>query len=115
MEQKFSEVVTLEQVNNGAIGELFQEEFKKILNNLADENTSWKTQRSITISLKVKLSSEERDTATTLVEVVSKVAPPKANEAIIHLDTDGRNISAFAREDVKQPELDNIINIEGAI
>ncbi len=114
MEQKFSEVITLEQVNNGAIGELFQTEFKKILNNLADENTSWKTQREITIKLKVKLSSEERDTATTLVEVVSKVAPPKPNEAIVHLDSDGRDVFAFAREEVKQPELDNITNIEEA-
>ncbi len=114
MEQKFSEVITLEQVNNGAVNELFKDEFKKILNNLADENTSWKTQRSITISLKVKLNSEERDTATTLVEVVSKVAPPKPNEAIVHLDTDGNDVFAFAREEIKQPELDNIINIEEA-
>lgn len=115
MKQSFTEVVTLEQVNNGAVGELFQDEFKKILNNLADENTSWKTQREITIKLKVKLNSEERDTATTLIEVMSKVAPPKPNESIVHLDYDGSNIQAFAREEVKQPELTNITDIKKGV
>ena len=111
MEQKFSEVITLEQVNNGAIGDLFKDEFKKILNNLADENTSWKTQRSITISVKVKLNSEERGTATTLVEVISKIAPPKPNESIVHLDTDGNDVFAFSVDEVEQPELTNITDI----
>lgn len=113
----FTEVVSLEDVNNGAVGELFQEEFKKLLKNLADENTSWKTQRGVTINLKVKLNSEVRDSATTLVEVTTKLAPPKANEAIVYLDTDGRDVFCLAKKnDPKQMELDNITNIEeGAI
>lgn len=113
----FTEVVTLEDVNNGAVGELFQEEFKKLLKNLADENTSWKTQRGITINLKVKLNSEERTSATTMVEVTTKTAPPKPNEAIVYLDTDGRDVFALTRQEPKQMELkDNITNIEeGAI
>lgn len=114
MKESFTEVVNLQDVNNGAVTDLFNDEFKKVLNNLADENTSWKTQREITIKLKVKLNSEERNTAATLVEVVSKLAPPKANEAIVHLDFDGRDVQAFTREQAKQLDLDNITNIEEA-
>ena len=111
----FTEIVSLEDVNNGAVGELFQEEFKKLLKNLADENTSWKTQRGITINLKVKLNSEERTSATTMVEVTLKTAPPKPNESIVYLDTDGRDVFALARqEEPKQLDLDNIHNIEEA-
>ena len=110
----FQEVVTLDQVNNGAISELFKVEHQKLLNNLADENTSWKTQREITIKLKVKLTSEERTNAVSMVEVTTKTAPPKPNEQIIALSSDGRNVSAYAQKPAEQKEFDNITNIEEA-
>ena len=114
MEEKFSQVISLEEVNKGAVTDLFKDEYQKVLNNLADEDTSWRTQREITIKLKVKLNSEERNTAVSLVEVSSKLAPPKPNEEIIHLDFDGKNVQSFSREQGKQVELDNISNIEEA-
>jgi len=114
METKFTEVVTIDQVNNGAVSDLFEMEFKKILNNLADENTSWKTQREVSIKVKVKLSDDTRSTAITMVEVTAKTAPPKPNMAIVHLDTDGENVAAFTRHEPDQPELDNVINIKEA-
>ena len=114
MDQKFTEITALTDINNGAVMELFDEEFQKLLNNLADENTSWKTQREVTIKLKVKLSNEMRDSATTIVDVSAKLAPPKANESIVHLDSDGRNVSAFHRAEPEQPELTNIITMEEA-
>lgn len=114
MKESFQEIVSLEDVNNGAVAELFNLEFKKLLNNLADEDTSWRQAREIQIKLKVKLNSEVRDTATTMVEVSSKLAPPKPNETIVHLDTDGRNVFAFARKELEQPELENVRNIEEA-
>ena len=114
MKESFQEIVSLEDVNNGAVTELFGDEFKKLLKNLTDEDTSWRAPREITIKLKVKLNSETRETATTLVEVTSKLAPPKPNETIVHLDTDGRDVFAFARKELAQPELDNIRDIEVA-
>ena len=114
MKSQFTEVVSLEDVNNGAIGDLFNNEFKKLLNNLADENTNWKTGREINIKLKVKLNSETRDMASTFVEVSSKLAPPKPSEATVHLDTDGRNVMAFSRQEADQYELPNIIDIKEA-
>jgi hypothetical protein len=112
--EKFTDVITLNDVNNGAVTELFEAEFKKLLNNLADEDTSWKKQRSITVSLKVKLNSEERTSAVSMVEVKTDLAPPKPNEEIIHLDFDGRQVTAHAMAQGKQLPLENITNIEEA-
>lgn len=114
MEERFSKVVSIEDINNGAISDLFSTEFKKVLNNLADENTSWKTQREVNIKLKIKLNSEKRDSAVSMVEVTAKIAPPKANERIIHLDFDGRDVTAHAMKETEQLELNNITNIEEA-
>jgi hypothetical protein len=114
MSEKFTDVITLNDVNNGAVTDLFEDEFKKLLNNLADEDTSWKTQREISIKLKVKLNSEERNSAVSMIEVVSKLAPPKPNEEIIHLDFDGRNVTAHSMDHGKQMNLENITNIEEA-
>lgn len=114
MSDKFTKIVTLNEINKGAISELFEVEYQKLLNNLADENTNWKTGREITMKLKVKLSSEERSSAVSMVEVASKLAPPKANEEIIHLNFNGRDVEALAIKPTNQLNLENVVNIEEA-
>jgi hypothetical protein len=104
-ESKFTEIMTLEEVNNGAINDLFNREYPNLLNNLGDENTSWKVQREITIKLKIKLTSETREAAISTVDVSLKTAPPKPHEQIISLDSDGSNITAYARKEAEQLEL----------
>lgn len=112
MSEKYTQIVKLDELNNGAITELFDREFPKLLNNLADENTSWKVGRELTIKVKVKLLSEERSSAASSVDVALKTAPPKPHEQIISLDSDGRNVHAYARKEDKQLEMENIENIE---
>jgi hypothetical protein len=67
----------------------------------------------LTIKLKVKLTGEERASALTSVEVTTKLAPHKADERMIHLDSDGRHVSAYLFNEAKQPALDNIVEMEG--
>lgn len=55
-----AEVKTLQELNHGAAIELFEAEFKDVLNNLADEDTSWSVQREVSIKVKIKLTSEDR-------------------------------------------------------
>lgn len=108
MSSNYTESMSLEAINKGAIKELFDREYKKLLNNLADENTSWKTQREITIKLKVKLLSEARDSATSMVDVTLKEAPPKPNEQIVQLEFNGKDVVAYAKAEEVQPDLENV-------
>ncbi len=43
------ELVTLENLGNGAIPEMFQAALNRVLKNIGDVNTEWKAKRSITI------------------------------------------------------------------
>jgi hypothetical protein len=114
MSESYKKSMSIEDINKGAITELFEIEYQKLLNNLADENCSWKKERSIVIKLKVKLTSESRESATSSVEVNLNTAPPKPNESMISLDWDGKNVQAFSRHEEIQPDLDNVTEFKTA-
>ena len=96
-------VMTLENLNSGAVTELFDEEFSKLLKNIADDNTEPDKVRSITIKLMVK-PSKDRSKADTRVAVTSILAPLKPHESYILLENNGSRLAAYTT-DVKQPEL----------
>ena len=103
--------VTLESVNSGAIIDLFEEEFEKLVQNIADDNTEPDKVRSITIQLSDK-PSKDRSKADTKVSVTSKLAPLKPHESYIVLSTDGKKVSAYvAGTDIRQADLTGISNI----
>jgi len=102
----FQEVEVLANLNNGAIEELFAPELQKVLNNLADNNTSWKVGRELNIKIKFRLTNKSRDNAVSEVSVSSKIAQPKAHESNIYLESDGKNILALTKKPEVQPELD---------
>jgi len=108
MSSKFKEVERLANLNNGAIEELFLPEMKKLLNNLGDENTSYKSAREINIKIKFRLTNESRENAVSEVSVSSKLAQPKAHEANIYLENTGSGVIALTKEPEIQPELENI-------
>ena len=106
---EYNQIISINDLNQGAIDEIVQAKLPEILNNLADENTKWNVDRGMDIKIRFKLNSEERDTMTTTVEVIPKMAPPKAHEAVAHLSQASNGIQAFSiQADEKQPELDNV-------
>lgn len=107
MEQR---LVTLDTINSGAAIDLFEEEFEKLLKNVADDNTEASKERSITVTLKVK-PSKTREQAVTTVSVTSRLAPLKPHESLIVLSNDGSKIQAFALSPEKQEDLPGIENV----
>jgi len=97
-------VVTLETINGGAVLDLFTEEFEKLIDNVADGNTEPDKVRSITIKVSVK-PSKNREMAATKVEVTSRLAPLKPNEATIVFSSDGTKVEAFTTAQGKQQAL----------
>ncbi len=68
--------LSLSTLNGGALEDLFNEEFKKVLGNINDLNAEADTPREICIKIKIQ-PSKDRLTAETLVQVSSKLAPHK--------------------------------------
>ena len=75
--------VNLENLNSGAISDLFENELEKMLANIADPNTKAETMREITIKIKVK-PNESRESAVTQITVTDKYAPIKPHEGFIN-------------------------------
>lgn len=102
-----SKLVSLDTINNGAVIDLFNEEFEKLLMNISDDNTQPDKQRSISITLRVK-PSKDRSKADTTVEVKSNLAPLKPNESFIVFSSDGRRVQAFTTSPAKEQTLPGI-------
>ena len=65
--------VSLEEIAGGALQEQFGKAFAKVVENLADPNTSYKEARKITITLKFT-QNEQRDDVACDVSVTEKLA-----------------------------------------
>lgn len=108
---KFEEIVSINDLNNGYVDEVIKKILPEILDNIGDENTKWNVDRGIDVKIRFKLQNEARETMTTTVEVVPKMAPPKASESIAYLKFDGKGISAHAiKEEPHQMDLDENIH-----
>lgn len=105
-------VLKLSDFNGGIIDDLFQEEFDKVLENIADDNTSPKASREINIKITIK-PDEARGFATTRIDVKSKLANVEPSAGSIALSFDGRRVSAFT-SDPKQLELEPAPNVVNA-
>lgn len=66
--------VELQELVGGALQEKFSKSFEKVVDNLQDVNTSFKTKRKITITLDFT-HNENRDDVSVNVSVVEKLAP----------------------------------------
>lgn len=69
-------VVSLVTLNQGAAVELFDNELKKVLDNIADPQTAAEITREIKLSVKIK-PSESRQQAAVQLKIESKCAPQK--------------------------------------
>jgi len=116
MSKEFHKVVSINDLNQGAVDEIVKELLPEILENMADENTKWAVDRGLDIKIRFKLTSESRESMITTVEVIPKTAPPKAHESMAHLAFNGKEVEAFTmKEEPEQLDLDhNISDFESA-
>lgn len=83
MDEKVKEV-SLANLANGAAVELFDRQFGKLLENIADPNTDAQTKRIVSVEVTVT-PTEDRETGHVAVAVKSKLAPPRPAPGTIHL------------------------------
>ena len=82
--------VDLSTLSGGAANDYFAEAMKKVLENIEDVNTSPTAVRGITLTIKIK-PSEDRMTATTVLDVTTKLATikPYAKSMFFSRESDG--------------------------
>jgi hypothetical protein len=83
MNEKHEEL-TLANLGNGGAIELFEEELKKILENILDPNTKAKAKRELTLKVTF-VPNADRDSAEIEVECRAKPAPMNSASATIFL------------------------------
>ena len=113
--------VTLENVGNGAAIDFFNEELKKVLENIADENTQPDAVRKITLDFKIKPS---KDRSGCIVQVSSSCKLPsvKPHDGFMLLGYDGEKVTAHTHDtkqlglfdEVEDENSDKIKNIKEA-
>jgi hypothetical protein len=81
--------INLSNFAEGALQEKFDAEFQKVLKNIQDPNTPWKTPRKITLELKLT-TDEQRELS--MVDIVAKstLAVSKTAKAKILIGMDGK-------------------------
>jgi hypothetical protein len=81
------ERIELQTIQNGAVIEMFDEELRKVLANIQDENTVPNQERSITIKIAIK-PDKTRRTGEIKVQTSSALAKVKPTESLLFFDKD---------------------------
>ena len=89
--------VSLYEITGGALQEQFEKAFEKVIENLADPNTSYKEARKITISLTFK-QNERRDDVACDVLVAEKLATPAPTKTAFAVGRDLKTGELYAEE-----------------
>jgi len=88
--------VTLDTIAGGAVVELFEREFARVLADVEDPNTVPDAKRTLTIEITLK-PTENREASAVGVKVRSKLAGVKPVVSMVHLTTrDGRPVAVGA-------------------
>lgn len=95
--------VTLDTLNMGAARELFEEAWRRLLVNVADDNTKPTAVRTLSLQIKVK-PNDDRSSATTTVAVKESLAPLNPHEHFVIIGSDGKRVTAYTA-DPKQQSL----------
>ncbi|MED1603027.1 replication terminator protein [Alkalihalophilus marmarensis] len=82
-------LVDLNTFANGGLAEKFDDELKKVLENIADPNTDPTKVRSVTVTVSLK-GDKNRELAATTIRATSKLAPYEDVETQIVLDRDSK-------------------------
>jgi hypothetical protein len=103
-------IINLDSFADGALAEKFNTEFQKVLSNIADLNTEYKTKRKLTIDL-VFDSSEDRELALVDIRTKVKLAQPKSVGTRILIGTDGKG-GIVANEFGKQIPGQSVMRVD---
>ena len=95
--------VDLVTMQRGVVIDMFNEEFEKVLNNIADDNVEPDAVRDITIKLQIK-PDKTRKTAATKVDVNSKLAPVKSSDGMLFIGMEENKPVAY-EDDCRQEDL----------
>lgn len=104
--------VQLEELANGALAEKFQQVLAKVVDNLRDVNTSYKTKRRITIQLDF-IQDESREDVRCDVAVGCKLAQPRPMSTRLaigrDLRTDELYVAEYGKQIKGQMSIDDIV------
>ncbi len=103
----------LDTFQHGAVVDLFDEELRKVLDNIADQNTKPNEERVIIIKFSIK-PDKTRSTAETTLDVKSKLAGIKPQNSFLFFDHQERGEGIEAFEDDPGPELPFVVKQEVA-
>jgi hypothetical protein len=98
--------IELSNIQNGVVFDLFDEELRKVIANIEDENTVANSERSVIIKIAVK-PDKTRRTGEVKVQASCILAKVKPAESFLFFDRDeAGNFAAY--EDDPGPELPGI-------
>ena len=98
------EEVTLANIGEGVVPELFQRELKAVLENMADINTEVKVAREINIKFKF-MPTEQRDMSGLEISCQSKLVGAKSKSSSVFVVHENNKIVGYQMK-VKQQEFD---------
>lgn len=93
--------VELKDLVGGALQEKFSKAFEKVIENLQDQNTSFKVKRAITIKLSFD-QNEARDDVSVSIDVSEKLAPQAGMKTSFYIGKDLKTGEIYAEEYGKQ-------------
>jgi hypothetical protein len=98
------ESVDLSKLNGGVILDMMQEELRKVLDNIGDENVKPDAAREITMKCTIK-PDKQRRVANIAINVSSKLAQIKPSESLVFLDIGKSGSVEMFQDNTKQLEL----------
>lgn len=100
--------VSLVTINGGAAVEAFDDELRKVLDNIGDPNTKPDFTREVTLTVKIS-PDEQRRYADVIITAKSKVAPTRESSTLFWLGKDPKTKKVFASErNINQMSIDDI-------
>ncbi|MHB8122631.1 MAG: replication terminator protein [Desulfuromonadaceae bacterium] len=91
-------LINLEKLAGGELAEQINDGLQRVIENIADPNTNWKTKRKLTVELSFS-ADEKRNLANVTMEVKPKLAPaaPSTTRIIIDRNSNGKAVAAEYR------------------
>ncbi len=95
--------ISLDTIGGGAAIELFDDEMRRVLDNILDVNTKAESLREVRLTVKIKPNAD-RGICNALIEVSSKLASPEGAGTVLYV---GRRegVAIAIENNPKQPNL----------